>query len=98
MEASKTRPAGSAGRSMGGAEKVDIHTHILPRDLPRFKDRYGYGGFIQLEHHAPGCARMIHDDGRVFREIVHNCWDPVERLKDCDAHGVRLQVLSTIPV
>ena len=28
--------------------KVDIHNHILPREWPNLKERYGYGGFIQV--------------------------------------------------
>jgi aminocarboxymuconate-semialdehyde decarboxylase len=78
--------------------KIDIHTHLLPAELPRFAERYGYGGFITLEHHAPCRARMLRDDGKFFREIESNCWDPAQRLKECDAAGVSVQVLSTVPV
>lgn len=77
--------------------KIDIHTHIIPEHLPDFKKKYGYGGFIQLEHHKPCCARMMIDD-RFFREIQDNCWDPATRIKDCDHHHIHAQVLSTIPV
>ncbi|XP_077176348.1 2-amino-3-carboxymuconate-6-semialdehyde decarboxylase isoform X2 [Paroedura picta] len=32
--------------------KIDIHSHILPRKWPDLKQRYGYGGWIQLEQHC----------------------------------------------
>jgi aminocarboxymuconate-semialdehyde decarboxylase len=76
---------------------VDLHTHILPESWPDLRARYGYGGFVQLEHHAPCRARMV-VDGRVFREIGDNCWSPVRRLEECDRDGVHVQVLSTVPV
>jgi aminocarboxymuconate-semialdehyde decarboxylase len=78
--------------------KIDIHTHILPRDIPHWKERFGYGGFIQLDHHKPCCARMIKDDGHFFREIEDNCWSAEKRLEEMDPLGINIQVLSTVPV
>lgn len=77
--------------------KVDLHTHILPRTWPDLRERFGYGGFVRLEHVSACCARMMIDD-RFFREIGPNCWDPQVRLADCARTGVTLQVLSTVPV
>ena len=78
--------------------KIDIHTHILPREIPRWKEKFGYGGFITLEHHKPCCARMLKDDGKFFREIEDNCWSAEKRVAECDSFGVGVQVLSTVPV
>jgi aminocarboxymuconate-semialdehyde decarboxylase len=76
---------------------IDIHTHILPKTWPKLSERYGYGGFISLDHHKAGCARMMMDE-TFFREIDHNCWDPGVRQGECDADQVDVQVLSTVPV
>jgi len=76
---------------------IDIHTHILPENIPDFGRRYGYRGFIHLDHHRPGCARMMMDD-KFFREVQANCWDPEVRMGECDLHKVQVQVLSTVPV
>ncbi len=77
--------------------KIDIHTHIIPEHLPNFREKFGYGGFISLDHHKPCCARMMVDD-KFFREIQDNCWDPETRIKECNHHHIDVQVLSTIPV
>jgi len=76
---------------------IDIHTHILPKNIPNFKEKFGYGGFIHLDHHKPCCARMMRDD-HFFREVEDNCWDPKTRMHECDHHHVNMQVLSTVPV
>ena len=76
--------------------KIDIHTHILPKDWPNLKERYGYGGFVQLEH-CSGCSRML-IDGEHFRDVTKNCWDPHTRIEECDKYEVDVQVLSTVPV
>jgi aminocarboxymuconate-semialdehyde decarboxylase len=82
---------------------IDLHTHILPENWPDLAKRYGYGGFVALEHLGPdrasGCCRarmMI--DGKPFRTIEDNCWNPGRRIEECDRLGVSGQVLSTVPV
>lgn len=79
--------------------KIDIHTHILPPELPKFKEMFGYGGFIQLEN-CPGCTDvdMLDDSGKPFRRVQANCFHPDIRNSEYDKHNVQVQVLSTIPV
>jgi len=77
--------------------KIDVHTHVIPENWPNLAERYGYGGWVQIEHTGPGCARMV-QEGKLFRRVDANSWDADTRLKDCDRDGVSVQVLSTVPV
>lgn len=81
---------------------IDIHTHILPENIPNFGKKFGYGGFVSLQehrHNADGscCAKMM-IDGKFFREIEDNCWSDLKRIEECNRFGVDVQVLSTVPV
>lgn len=90
-------PEGCAARYNGRAMKIDLHTHILPERWPDLAEKFGYPGWIRLDHHQPCRAKMLIGD-RVFREIDDNCWSPARRVEDCDRTGVSTQVLSTVPV
>ena len=79
--------------------KLDIHTHVLPQSLPDLKERYGYGGWINIrqDHNDPTTANMYKDD-TFFRKIEKNCWCLRERCGDMNKSRVTTQVLSTVPV
>jgi len=82
---------------------IDLHTHILPPSWPDLAAKAGTRGWPAIEHLAAkgasgcACARMT-IDGRHFRDIEANCWDPAVRIRECDEGGVSMQVLSTVPV
>jgi len=77
--------------------KIDVHTHVLPRTWPDLRQRYGYGGFVQLEPEGSDRAKMVRD-GQCFRIVESNCWSAERRIEECDRDGVDVQVLSTVPV
>lgn len=79
---------------------MDVHTHVLPESWPDLKARYGYGGWVKLDRAgcAPGRARMVKDDGQVFREVADDLWSLPRRRADMARAGVHLHVLSTVPV
>lgn len=90
-----TAPPRTPCRTLRGV--IDLHTHILPERWPDLCQKYGYPGWVSIEH-CGACKARLWRDGVMFREIQSNCWDPAARLRECDASGVRLQVLSTVPV
>jgi aminocarboxymuconate-semialdehyde decarboxylase len=76
--------------------KIDIHTHVMPEKMPNWVKKFGYGEFIHLEHR--NCKACMMKGDKLFREVEPNCYDAVERMKEMEATGVTVQVLSTIPV
>jgi len=76
---------------------IDTHTHIIPKHLPDFSNKFGYGEFITLDHHEAGRAWMMQGSKR-FREITDNCWDPKVRVAEMAQHQADMQVICTIPV
>jgi len=79
-------------------KKIDLHTHILPKTWPNLKEKFGYGGWIQLhQSETGGRARMMKDE-EFFREVDPNCYDPEAILVDMENYGVDVQVICTVPV
>ncbi|MBX2941226.1 MAG: amidohydrolase [Cyclobacteriaceae bacterium] len=77
--------------------KIDSHTHILPKKLPHWSKKFGYGDFIYLQHHKKGAAKMMKGN-QFFREIEENCWDPELRIEEYKAFNTKVQVVCTVPV
>ncbi len=77
--------------------KIDSHTHILPKKLPNWSEKFGYGDFIYLQHHKKGYAKMMRGN-QFFREIKENAWNPDLRIKEYEKFHTQVQVVCTIPV
>ena len=74
-----------------------MHTHILPRQMPNWTAKFGYGKFIHLESNEDGSANMM-QGGMFFRRILENCWDESLRIKEYENYNTHVQVVCTIPV
>ena len=74
-----------------------MHTHVLPKEMPNWTEKFGYGDFIYLQHHKEGSAKMMKGN-QFFREIQANCWDPDVRIEEYAKFNTQLQVICTIPV
>ncbi len=74
-----------------------MHTHILPKTMPNWTEKFGYGKFIHLESNPDGSANMM-QGGNFFRRIVENCWDESLRIKEYEQFNTQVQVVCTIPV
>lgn len=69
----------------------------MPREMPDFARKFGYGDFIMLDHIAPGVANMM-QGRRFFRQIKENCWNPEVRIGEYEQYNTQVQVVCTIPV
>jgi len=74
-----------------------MHTHILPKTMPNWTEKFGYGKFIHLEPNSDGSTNMM-QGGNFFRRIVENCWDENLRIQEYQQYATQVQVVCTIPV
>ena len=88
-------------KKIGTMRKIDTHAHILPRNWPDLATKYGDLRFPSISHsvNADGQGQhRIYKDGKFFREIWPNTWDPALRIEEYIKFGVTEQVISTVPV
>jgi len=73
---------------------IDLHTHAIAPDLAP----------VPGDHHWPSTHRTdpahaeLRVGGRWYRDLDERCWSAEARLRDMDAEGVAVQVLSPVPV
>lgn len=82
-------------------EKWDVHTHttLAPDTYDALGKFSRYADFVRVRAAAkPCCAEMVNGRGEVQRLIEENAYDGAARLKECDKHGVTMQVLSPTPM
>lgn len=77
--------------------RVDFHTHIISEDFPNLAAKYKDDRFPIFQRNC-SCGAEIQVQGKTFRKITDQAWDPQKRIEDMDNEGVDIQVLSPIPV
>ena len=78
--------------------KIDIHTHIIPDNLPDFSKRFGYDGFVRLDKNKNDSEADMILFNEKFRTIKCNCWSPQERITEMNNFDIDVQVISPIPI
>ncbi|MGH3756732.1 amidohydrolase family protein [Actinophytocola sp.] len=78
------------------AGMIDVHTHAIDPDLADVSARFP-GVYPTVQRTSEDTAQ-IWLDGRMYREIDSRCWSAADRVRDMDAEGVAMQVVSPIPV
>lgn len=74
-----------------------MHSHIIPKIMPNWAAKFGYGKFIELNFTEEGSADML-QGGQFFRKIKENCWDASIRINEYEKFNTQVQVICTIPV
>ena len=76
-------------------DTIDIHTHYVPHGWPDLRADAGpQAPWLRVESETDA---MIMLGSREFRRIGAECWDASARLKDMDADGIGMQVVSPTP-
>lgn len=74
---------------------IDVHTHYVPKGWPDIGAQAGPDApWLRIESESEAMMMMGQKE---FRRIQSNCWDAEERLRDMDADGVEMQVVSPTP-
>ena len=76
---------------------IDIHTHIVPHDLPRYAGAFSGMSWPSMAESSQCHHRSVMIDGKIFRSVSHECWDVDQRLVQMDATAIGHQVLSPMP-
>jgi aminocarboxymuconate-semialdehyde decarboxylase len=76
---------------------IDVHSHVIPKSLPRDPTGGEIGAWPSVDCEACGRKAQVLVGAKPFREIDDRSWDVERRVADMDADGVAAQALSPMP-
>ena len=77
-------------------ETIDIHTHIVPEDFPRYAGKHADTPWPSMMP-AHECHRHVMISGKVYRTVSDGSWSVPRRIEDMDGMRVARQALSPMP-
>jgi len=83
--------------TVAGPDLIDVHSHIVPSDLPGDPTGGAIGAWPRVVCEACGTRAQVFMGERPFREIDDRSWSTDRRIEDMDRDGVAAQALSPMP-
>jgi aminocarboxymuconate-semialdehyde decarboxylase len=77
-------------------EAIDIHTHIVPEDFPRYAGKHADTAWPSMMP-AHECHRHVMISGKVYRTVCDGSWSVPRRIEDMDGMRIARQALSPMP-
>jgi len=77
-------------------ETIDIHTHIVPENFPRYAGRNADAPWPSMAP-AHGCHRHVMISGKVYRTVSDGSWSVPRRIEEMGGMRVARQALSPMP-
>jgi aminocarboxymuconate-semialdehyde decarboxylase len=76
---------------------IDVHSHVVPQELPADPTGGAIGAWPSVVCEACRTKAQVFMGKRPFREIDDRSWSPARRIEDMDRDGVAAQALSPMP-
>jgi len=76
---------------------IDVHSHVIPRVLPRDPTGGEIGAWPSVHCEACGRKAQVMVGDKPFRDIDDRSWDIERRVADMDEDGIGAQALSPMP-
>ena len=76
--------------------RIDVHAHFMPRDCFDAVDSAGRHFGPSIATNQQGQEEVVHQ-GQSSGPVARQMYDPQTRIRDMDASGVDMQVISAVP-
>ena len=96
MTDTNLKAAPAPGRWRSQCRCIDIHTHVVPEQFPKYAGRSLNLPWPSMVE-AQSCHRHVMISGKIYRTVSDHSWDIGKRINDMDQQTITRQVLSPMP-